>query len=39
VGDVIKTDRIIADNEKKDAIAIIVSKTMDSIKKLYKEIS
>jgi 1-acyl-sn-glycerol-3-phosphate acyltransferase len=39
VGDVIKTDRIIAENEKKDAIAIIVSETMDSIRKLYKEIS
>ena len=39
VGDVIKTDRIIAENEKKEAIGIIVSETMDSIKKLYRKIS
>jgi 1-acyl-sn-glycerol-3-phosphate acyltransferase len=39
VGDVIKTERIIAENGKKDAMAIILSLTMDSIKRLYKEIS
>jgi len=39
VGDVIKTGRIIDENERKVAIAIIVSETMDSIRKLYREIS
>jgi len=39
VGDVIKTGRIIDENQRKVAIAIIVSETMDSIRKLYREIS
>jgi len=39
VGDTIKTDKIIAGNNKKDAISIIVTETMKSIKELYKEIS
>jgi 1-acyl-sn-glycerol-3-phosphate acyltransferase len=39
VGDVIKTDRIISENEKKQAISIIVSETMKSIKVLYEKIS
>ena len=38
VGDIIKTDRIIAENDKKQSIYIIVSETMDSIKKLYEKI-
>jgi len=39
VGDVIETDRIISENDKKQAISIIVSETMKSIKDLYEEIS
>jgi len=39
VGDIIKTDEIIAGNSKKEAISIIVSRTMDQIGKLYNKIS
>lgn len=39
VGDVIKAGPIISKNEKKEAISIIVSETMESIKILYEKIS
>jgi 1-acyl-sn-glycerol-3-phosphate acyltransferase len=39
VGDVIDTEKIIAENDKKEAISIIVSETMKSIRKLHKKIS
>ena len=39
VGDIIETKKIIAANDKKEAIDLMVSKTMKSIKKLYKKIS
>lgn len=38
-GDVIDTGKIIAENDKKEAIDMIVKKTMESIKKLHKKIS
>ena len=39
VGDVIDTEKMISKNDKKEAISLIVSETMKSIKKLYKKIS
>lgn len=38
IGDVIDTKKIVAENERKEAIRLIVSKTMDSIKKLHSKI-
>ncbi|HAJ95678.1 MAG TPA: hypothetical protein DCP02_05520 [Actinobacteria bacterium] len=38
IGDVIDTRKIIAENERKDAIRLIVSETMKSIKKLHSKI-
>lgn len=39
VGDIICTENIIAGNDKKEAVSLIVFETMKSIKRLYKEIS
>ncbi len=38
IGDIINTKKIIAENSKKDAVSIIVSETMESIKRLHTEI-
>ncbi|MCD4670327.1 MAG: 1-acyl-sn-glycerol-3-phosphate acyltransferase [Actinomycetia bacterium] len=38
IGDIVDTKIIANENERKDAIALIVSETMDSIKKLYSKI-
>lgn len=38
IGDVIDTKKIAAENERKDAIQLIVSETMNSIKKLHSKI-
>ncbi len=38
IGDVIDTKKIVAENERKEAIQLIVSETMDSIKKLHSKI-